>query len=106
MGMPFGRSPGGPLQNAARVLATADGVAHAAFFSLFAYRTVAGSGLRLVQGVCALLAGLGFVAGVVGSMLVKHGGRTRVRTFGLYAIALSTALAGVLLVMANFTGGD
>jgi len=104
--MAFGRSSGGPLQNAARVLATADSVAHAAFFSMFAYRTVAGSGLRFVQGICALLAGLGFAAGVVGSMLIKHGGKTKVRTIGLYAVALSTALAGVLLVMANFTGGD
>lgn len=105
--MPFGRNPGGgALQRAARVLATADSVAHAAFFSMFVWRTIAGSGLRVVQGVCALLAGIGFAAGVVGSMLVKHGGRTKVRTLGLYGIALSTALAGVLLVVANWTGGD
>ncbi|WP_394850471.1 hypothetical protein LZC95_23815 [Pendulispora brunnea] len=101
--MAFG-NPGGGLQRAARVLATADGVAHAALFALFMWRTVAGSGFRAVQGLFALLAGLGFVLGVVGSMLIRYGGRTKIRSLGLYCVAASTALAGGLLVMANWTG--
>ncbi|WP_394828676.1 hypothetical protein [Pendulispora albinea] len=102
--MAFGNSPGGGLQRAARVLATADAVAHAALFTLFVWRTITGSGFRLVQSIFALLAGLGFGAGFVGSMLIRYGGRTKARTLGLYCIAASTALAGALLVMANWSG--
>jgi len=101
--MAFGK-PGGGLQRAAKVLATADGIAHAALFALFAWRTVTGSGFRVVQGIFALAAALGFAAGVVGSMLIRYGGRTKIRSIGLYCVATSTALAGALLVMANWSG--
>jgi len=101
--MPIGK-PGGALEKAARVLAAADGVAHVAFFSLFVWRVIAGSGFRVVQGAFALLAGLGVAGGFVGSLLVKHGGKTKAGKIGLWLIATSTALAGVLLVVASWTG--
>ena len=86
------------------MLATADGVAHLAFFSLFSWRVVSGSGFRIVQGVFALLALLGFGGGVVGSLLIKHGGKTKAGKVGLWLVASSTGLAAVLLVLANLTG--
>jgi len=95
---------GGGLQRVAGVLATADGVAHAALFALFAWRTVTGSGFRIIQSMFALAAALGFAAGVAGSMLIRYGGRTKLRTLGLYCVAASTTLAGALLVMANWSG--
>jgi hypothetical protein len=101
--MPNG-NPGGALQKAARVLAAADGVAHVAFFSLFVWRVVSGSGFRLVQGTFALLAILGFIATTAGSLLVKHGGKTKAGRLGVWLIATSTALAGLLLVVASWTG--
>ncbi|HWL85741.1 MAG TPA: hypothetical protein VNO21_08060, partial [Polyangiaceae bacterium] len=65
---------------------------------------ISGSGFRLMQGLFALAAGLGFAAGLGGSMLIRYGGRTKIRTLGLYCVAASTALAGALLVMAHWSG--
>jgi hypothetical protein len=94
------------VQKAAKALATADGVAHVAFFSLFAFRVVSGAGpSRLLSLFFALLAGLGLVLDVVGWALVRHGGRTRASRLGFGAIAASTALASVLLLLASATGG-
>lgn len=101
--MAFGK-PSGALQKAAQALATADGVAHIAFFSMFAWRVVSGNGFRIVQAVFAALALLGFASGVFGWSLVRHGGKSKARTFGLYAITASTALAAVLLMVASWTG--
>ncbi len=101
--MAFGK-PSGALQRAAQALATADGVAHIAFFSMFAWRVVSGNGLRIVQAVFALLALLGLATGVVGWSLVRHGGKSRARTLGLYAISASTGLATILLMVASWTG--
>ena len=99
-----GKSSGGAVQRAAQALATADGIAHIAFFSLFAWRVVSGNGFRLVQGLFALLALAGMAAGIFGWALARHGGQGKGRTIGLWCIASSTALAGVLLMVASWTG--
>lgn len=99
-----GKSSGGAIQRAAQALATADGVAHIAFFSVFAYRVITGNGFRIVQGLFALLSLVGVAAGVVGWALARHGGKGKGHTMGLWCIATSTALAGVLLMVASWTG--
>jgi len=92
------------LKRAAKALATADGVAHFAFFWMFAWRVLtAGPVGKTFALVFAVLALLGLVADVVGWMLVKHGGRTPAGKVGLWSIALSTALAAVLLVAGSWT---
>jgi hypothetical protein len=91
---------------AAKALSAANGVAHLAFLSLFGWRFLF-SGLFskfFVSLPCAILALAGFVADVVGFTLLKAGGRTRVGKYGLWAVAGSTALAAVLLVVASLTG--
>lgn len=102
--MAFGKSSGGAVQRAAQALATADGVAHIAFFSLFAWRVVAGSGFRLAQGLFALLSLAGMAAGIVGWALARHGGKGKGYRMGLWCIAASTTLAGILLLVASWTG--
>ena len=101
--MVFGR-PIGALERAAQALAAADGVAHMALFSLFLWRAATGSGFRIVQAAFALVALLGLGSGFFGWSLVRHGGKTKARTLGLYSIAASTALASLLLMMASSTG--
>lgn len=92
------------LQRAAKALATADGIAHLAFFGMFAWRILTSGPIgKSLAIVFALLAALGLVADVVGWMLVTHGGRTPAGKVGLWAIALSTALASVLLVVASWS---
>jgi hypothetical protein len=93
------------LHKAAAALAAADGVAHVAFFGLFAWRTVARDGFgRLASVVFAGLAAVGFACGAVGWMLAKYGGgRGKVGRIGLWAIAASTAIAAVLLCAASWT---
>jgi len=93
-----------PVRRAAQALAAADGVAHLAFFSVFGFRTVVGSGWRIMQSGFALVALAGIACSVVGWTLVKHGGKSPARRWGLWAIAASTTLAGVLLVVASWTG--
>src|SRR5512140_3151397 len=93
------------LKRAAKALATADGVAHFAFFWMFAWRIVSAGPIgKPLAIVFALLAALGLVADVVGWMLVKHGGRTPAGKLGLWAIALSTGLAAVLLLVGSWMG--
>ena len=93
------------LKRAAKALATADGVAHFAFFWMFAWRVLtAGPVGKSFSMIFALVAILGIVADVVGWMLVKHGGRTAAGKLGLWSIALSTALAALLLVVGSWMG--
>jgi hypothetical protein len=51
-----------------------------------------------------LLALIGLASGVVGWSLVRHGGKSKARTLGLYAISASTGLATILLMVASWTG--
>jgi hypothetical protein len=91
------------LQRAASALAAADGIAHAAFFGLFAWRTVMWSGFgRVASLVFAVLSVVGLLAGILGGMVVRFGGRSKARTIGLWGIGLSTGLAGILLVAASW----
>lgn len=102
--MGFGRSSN-PLDRAVAALAAAGGVAHLVFLSLFGWRTLAGGGVfRFVNIVFATLAAIGFGLNFVGYAIIKYGGRTKARKLGIWAIALSTALAGVLLFAASWTG--
>jgi hypothetical protein len=103
--MVFRRSSGGGLDRAVTALAAAGGVAHLVFLSLFGWRMLSGGGfLRYVNLIFAALAAVGFGLNFVGYSIVKYGGRTRARKIGIWAIALSTALAGVLLFAASWTG--
>jgi hypothetical protein len=97
-------SSSGAIDKAAKALATAGGVAHVAFFSLFAFRVVSsGAAGKVMNLVFALLAVVGLVSEFVGYSLIRYGGKTAVRKYGFYAIALSTALAAVLLAAASWT---
>ena len=95
----------GPIDKAASALAAANGIAHVVFLSLFGWRFLTsgpiGKALSLAWAVCA---GLGLVSSAVGWALVRHGGRTKVRTIGLWAVAASTALAALLLFVASWSG--
>jgi hypothetical protein len=104
--MIFGsKQGGGAIRKAAGALAAANGVAHVAFLSLFGWRMLASGPLGRISAILlAVLAGVGLAADVVGWALVKHGGRTKARTLGLWAVALSTALAAALLFAASWTG--
>lgn len=94
------------LDKALTALAAAGGVAHLAFLSLFAVRTFSGSGFgRVANLVFAGLACLGFASNFVGWSLVRHGGRWGARKLGIWAVALSTFLAAILLAAASFSGG-
>ncbi len=102
--MAFGK-PSGALDKAAKALATAGGIAHIAFFSLFAFRVVSGGGVgRFAHVLFATLALIGLGSEFLGWSLIKFGGKTKIRRLGLWAIALSTGLAAVLLVVASVTG--
>ncbi len=96
----------GAMEKAAKALATAGGIAHVAFFSLFAFRVVTSSPLgKATNFVFAALALVGLATEFVGYSLIRYGGRTPARKWGYYAIALSTALAAVLLAAANWASG-
>jgi hypothetical protein len=95
---------GGGLQKAAGTLAAADGVAHIAFFMMFAWRAVTGNGFRVIQAALALTAMIGIASGTVGWAMIRSGSRGRPRQIGMSAVALSTTLAGFLLMMASWTG--
>ena len=93
----------GAIEKAAKALATAGGIAHVAFFTLFAFRVVTTSPLSKVANIVfAVLAMLGLAAEFVGYSLIRYGGKTRVRKYGYYAIALSTGLAALLLAAASW----
>ncbi|MEO7112105.1 MAG: hypothetical protein ABI183_16800 [Polyangiaceae bacterium] len=95
---------GGGLQKTAGTLAAADSVAHIAFFMVFGWRAITGNGFRVVQALLALTAMAGIASGTVGWAMIKTGGRGRARQLGMSAVALSTTLAGFLLMMASWTG--
>lgn len=83
-------------------LATAGGVAHGAFFMLFALRVIGRDGLGTVGWlILAALAGLGLALNFVGYFLVKRGDRIP-RRWGYLAISVSTGLAGILLGIASW----
>jgi hypothetical protein len=87
------------LSRAVSALAGAGGVAHVVFLTTFGLRFVKGDGFRVWNGLLALLAVVGFVANLVGWAMLKHGGNRAVSNkTGVYALALSTVLAGLLLV--------
>ena len=92
----------GGLQKAAGALAAADGAAHIAFFAMFAWRTVTGSGFRIVQALFALVAIVGMASGTVGWALMRGHSRGKLRKVGTSAIALSTTLAAFLLMAASY----
>ena len=96
-------SSGGAIDKAAKALATAGGVAHVAFFTLFAFRVFTSGPIGKVMNIVfAVVALVGLGAEFVGWSLLKFGGKTRARKLGMWAIALSTALAAVLLVAASW----
>jgi hypothetical protein len=93
----------GAIEKAAKALATAGGIAHVAFFSLFAFRVVTSGVMGKAANVLfAVLALIGLGAEFVGYSLIRYGGKTKARKLGFYAIALSTALAAVLLAAASW----
>lgn len=83
-------------------LAAASGVAHGAFFMLFAYRVIGREGIGTIGWlVLAALAGLGLALNAVGYILVKRGDKLP-RRWGYLAISASTGLAGLLLGVASW----
>jgi hypothetical protein len=92
------------LERAAGALATAGVAAHLAFVVLFGWRSLTSFGpFRFVAGVFVALALLGVALSFVGGLLVRHGRRTPAAKVGYGAVALSTALAAGLLVVAGWT---
>jgi hypothetical protein len=94
----------GSLERVAGAMATAATVAHLAFFTLFAWRSAVRFGpTKPVAFVMAGVALLGLVLSFVGGLLAKYGRRTPAAKVGHMAIAGSTALAALLLVVASWT---
>ena len=92
------------IERAAMALATASGIAHLAFFSLFVSRVIGREGIGTIGYVLlAVLALAGIVLNFVGYWLVRQGGRPAARRLGYLAISISTALAGGLLAIATWT---
>lgn len=103
--MIFGRRTLSAVDRAAMALAAASGVAHLAFFTLFAWRVIGHAGFGSVgYAVLALVSLLGLGMNAAGYYLIKHGGRSGAKRLGYYAISASTATAGGLLAVASFTG--
>ena len=96
--------PGGGLALAARALGSASTVAHLAFFAVFVWRTIVGHGFRIVSLTFAVLALAGLVMSFVGKALLKHGGRTKARSLGVWLVGGSATLASVLLVLTASSG--
>src|SRR5262245_37582872 len=100
----FKKRQNSSVERAAMALAAACGVAHAAFFVLFAWRVIGRDGFGvigwLILAICALA---GLALNVVGYWLIKRG-EGSLRRWGFMAVAASTALAGVLLGIASWTG--
>ncbi|MDF2693680.1 MAG: hypothetical protein K0S65_2063 [Labilithrix sp.] len=92
------------IERAAMALAAAGGVAHAAFFALFAWRVIGRDSIGTVGWiVLALVALVGLTLNFVGYWLIKRG-EGALRRWGFMAVAASTALAGILLAVASWTG--
>lgn len=95
----FGRYSSG-IERAAMALAAAGGVAHVAFFTLFAWRVIGRDGFGTVGwAVLALFALIGMGLNFAGFWLVRS---SRGRRWGYMAISVSTALAGALLGIATW----
>lgn len=91
------------VERAAMALAAAGGVAHAAFFALFAWRVIGRDGFGTVGwAVLALFALLGLGLNFVGYWLIKRS-EGILRRWGFVSVGASTVLAGVLLSIAAFT---
>lgn len=98
--MSWFRKQSSSVERAAMALAAAGGVAHAAFFTLFAWRVIGREGLGTVGwAVLATFALLGMGLNFAGFWLVRT---SRGRRWGYMAIAVSTALAGGLLGIASW----
>lgn len=94
------RKQNSSVERAAMALAAAGGVAHAAFFTLFAWRVIGRDGIGTVGwAILALVALLGMGLNFAGFWLVRS---SRGRRWGYMAIAVSTALAGGLLGIAGW----
>ncbi len=92
------------VERAAMALAAACGVAHAAFFALFAWRVIGREGLGVVAwAILAFVALVGLGLNLLGYWLIKRG-EGPLRRWGFMCVAASTALAGVLLAVASWTG--
>lgn len=95
----FGKTNSG-LERAAMALATACGIAHAAFFTLFVWRVIGRDGVGSVGwAILALFAALGMGLDFVGFWLLRV---RRGKKLGYLGIAASTAIAGVLLAIATY----
>lgn len=81
-------------------LATAAGIAHGVYIVLFAGRVITGGMMRWLAVMCALVAAVGLAASFVGGLLLRYAGRTPARKVGVWCVALSTALAALLLLFA------
>ena len=96
--------PYSSVEKAAMALAAAGGVAHAAFFALFAWRVIGRDGFGTIGWiVLALVALAGLGLNFVGYWLIKRGDGA-LRRWGFTSVAASTALAGILLAIASWTG--
>jgi hypothetical protein len=69
---------------------------------MFAWRTVTGSGFRVVQALFALVALVGMTTGTIGWALMRGNARGKMRKVGASAVALSTTLAAFLLMVASY----
>lgn len=99
----FRKRQNSSVEKAAMALAAATGVAHAAFFALFAWRVIGREGLGTVGwAVLALVSLLGLGFNFVGYWLIKRG-EGLLRRWGFTAVAASTLLAAVLLAIASWT---
>ncbi len=97
------RRPTRTLDTVAIALASAGFVAHFAFLTLFAWRTFVRFGLgRYAHMTFAVVALVGLAASFLGGTLVKYGGRTKAARLGLGLVALATALASCLLIVAAY----
>jgi hypothetical protein len=94
------RPRNGKVDTIAKTLAAACAVAHVSFFTLFAWRIIGRGGMgSIAWALLALGALLGLGCNAVGYYLISKGARK----YGLWAIAASTGIAGVLLAIAATT---
>lgn len=90
------------LDRVIAVLGTADAVAHLAFFWIFVWRVFSSGPMGRVFAIAwTVLAALGLASAIIGRFIIKYGGPTR--KIGVWAVGASTALAGLLLVIAAST---